>query len=92
MRRGKENGEEGGESVYSQPGIKADGDSRHNTEDGFPSVSKGRVPRNKGRDFQATKGDYQKGLGHAPPCIQLANAKLTGTKNAAEAGIFELGP
>ncbi len=26
-------------------------------------VSKGRVPRNKGRDFQATKGDYQQGWG-----------------------------
>ncbi len=26
-------------------------------------VSKGRVPRNKGRDFQATKGDYQKDWG-----------------------------
>ncbi len=26
-------------------------------------VSKGRVPRNKGRDSQATKGDYQKDWG-----------------------------
>jgi hypothetical protein len=29
-------------------------------------VSKGRVPRNKGRDFQATKGDYQKDWGMHP--------------------------
>ncbi len=39
-------------------------------------VSKGRVPRNKGRDFEATKEDYQKGLGHAPPCIYRANKRL----------------
>jgi hypothetical protein len=37
-------------SVYSQPGIRVDRDSRHDTEEGF-QVSKGRVPRNKGRDF-----------------------------------------
>ncbi len=37
-------------------------------------VSKGRGPRVKGRDFQATKGDYlSKGLRHAPPRIYHAN-------------------
>ncbi len=55
----------GGGSVYSQPGIRADRDSRHNTEEGF-QVSKGRVPRDKGRDFQATKRGYQKDWGMHP--------------------------
>ncbi len=55
-------GRKGGGSVYSPPGIRADGNSRHDTEEGF-QVSKGRVPRNKGRDFQATRGDYQKDWG-----------------------------
>jgi hypothetical protein len=58
-------GRKGGGSVYSQPGIRADGDSRNDTEEGF-QVSKGRVPRDKGRDFQATKGDYQKDWGMHP--------------------------
>jgi hypothetical protein len=49
-----------------------DGDSRHDTEEGF-QVSKGGVLRNKGRDFQATKGGLSKGLRHAPPCIYRAN-------------------
>jgi hypothetical protein len=62
----------GGGSVYSQPGIRVDRDLRHDTEEGF-QVSKGRVPRNKGRDFQATKGGLSKGLGHAPSCIYRAN-------------------
>jgi hypothetical protein len=53
-------GRKGG-SIYSQPGIRVDGDSHHDIEEGFPS--KGRGPRNKGRDFQATKGDYQKDWG-----------------------------
>jgi hypothetical protein len=43
-------GRKRGGSVYSQPGIRADGDSRHDTEEGFQE-SKGRVPRDKGRDF-----------------------------------------
>jgi hypothetical protein len=30
-------GKGGGESVYSQPGIRVDGDSRHVTKEGFPS-------------------------------------------------------
>jgi hypothetical protein len=30
-------GRKGGGSVYSQPGIRVDGDSRHDTEEGFPS-------------------------------------------------------
>ncbi len=30
-------GRKGGRSVYSQPGIRADRDSRHDTEEGFPS-------------------------------------------------------
>jgi hypothetical protein len=51
--------------AYSQPGIRADGDSRHDTEEGF-KVSKGRVTRNKGRDFQATKRGYQKDWGMHP--------------------------
>jgi hypothetical protein len=51
----------GGGLVYSKPGNRVDGNTRHNTKEGFPS--KGRVPRNKGRDFQATKGGYQKGVG-----------------------------
>jgi hypothetical protein len=61
-RWGRGNGnweEKGGGSVNSQPGIRVDGDSRHDTEEGF-QVSKGRIPENKGRDFQATKGDCQK--------------------------------
>jgi hypothetical protein len=70
LRRGtvgreKRDGEErGGRSVYSQPGIRADRDSRHDTEEGFPS--KGRVPKDKGRDFLATKRDYQKDWGMHP--------------------------
>jgi hypothetical protein len=32
----KVKGRKGG-SVYSEPGISVDGDSRHNTEEGFPS-------------------------------------------------------
>ncbi len=48
-----------------------DGNSRHDTEDGF-QVSKGGASRNKGRDFQA-KG-LSKGLGHTPPCIYRANS------------------
>jgi hypothetical protein len=65
LGRGKGNGEERGGSVYSQPGIRADGDSRHDTEEGF-QVSKGRIPRDKGRDFQATKRGYQKDWGMHP--------------------------
>jgi hypothetical protein len=30
-------GRKGGGSVYSQPGIRVDRDSRHDTEEGFPS-------------------------------------------------------
>jgi hypothetical protein len=43
LRRGtveegeKEMGREGGGPVYSQPGIRVDRDSRHDTEEGFPS-------------------------------------------------------
>ncbi len=56
MGKGKrEWGGRGGGPVYSQPGIRVDGDSHHDTEEGF-QVSKGRVPRNQGRDFQATIG------------------------------------
>jgi hypothetical protein len=47
--------------VYSQPGTRVDGDSSTTQRREF-QVSKGRVPRNKGRDFQATKGGYQKGV------------------------------
>jgi hypothetical protein len=61
---GKGMGRKGG-SVYSQPGIRADGDLRHDTEEGF-QVSKGRGPRVKGRDFQATKRGYQKDWGMHP--------------------------
>jgi hypothetical protein len=41
-------GRKGG-SVYSQPGIRADRNSCHDTEEGF-QVSKGRVPRNNFMD------------------------------------------
>jgi hypothetical protein len=41
-------------------------------------VSKGRVPRVKGRDFQAIKkGLSERGLGHAPLCIYCANKRLS---------------
>jgi hypothetical protein len=40
--RGKGNGEEGRGSVYSQPGDGVDGNSRHDTEEGF-QVSKSGV-------------------------------------------------
>jgi hypothetical protein len=58
--RGKGNGEEreGGQYTANQgsewTGIRA------TTQRRDFQVSKGRVPRNKGRDSQATKEDYQK--------------------------------
>jgi hypothetical protein len=40
-------------------------------------VSKGGFPRDKGRDFQATKkGISRRGMGHAPLCIYSANKRL----------------
>jgi hypothetical protein len=52
----------GGWSVYSQPGTRVDGNSRHDTKEGFPSTNKRGFPRGKGRDFKATKRGYQKGV------------------------------
>ncbi len=49
-------------SVYSQPGIRVEGICATKQRRDF-QVSKGKVPRNKGREFQATTGDYQKGWG-----------------------------
>jgi hypothetical protein len=57
-KRGMGRKGEGG-SVYSQPGIRVDRDSRTTQRRDF-QVSKGRGPRDKGRDFLATRGDYQK--------------------------------
>jgi hypothetical protein len=34
-------GRKGGGSVYSQPGIRVDGNSRHNTEEGFQESKRG---------------------------------------------------
>jgi hypothetical protein len=44
----------GGGSVYSQPGIRVDGNLHHD-KGGIPR-KKGESPRNRGRAFQATKG------------------------------------
>jgi hypothetical protein len=61
--RGKGNGEEreGGQYTADQGsewmGIRA------TTQRRDFQVSKGRIPRNKGKDFQATKGDCQKEWG-----------------------------
>ncbi len=40
-----------GGSVYSQPGIRVDGNSCHNTEEGFKVSKRVGGSRNKGRDF-----------------------------------------
>ncbi len=39
--RGKGNGEEKGGSVYSQPGIRVEGNSRHDREEGFQVSKRG---------------------------------------------------
>jgi hypothetical protein len=58
----------GGGSVYSQPGIRVDGNSRHDTEEGF-QVSK-RGDQGVAQGFPSKRG-LPKGLGHAPPYIML---------------------
>jgi hypothetical protein len=57
-------GRKGGGSVYSQPGIRVDGNSCHDTEEGF-QVSKGGVQGIR-VGVSKQKG-ILKGLGQAPP-------------------------
>jgi hypothetical protein len=66
-------GRKGGGSVYSQPGIRADRDRTMTQRRDF-QVSKGRVPRDKGRDFQATRRDYQKDWAFTPVYIYAYRA------------------
>ncbi len=61
--REKGNGEERGWGQYTaNQGSEWTG-IRATTQRRDFQVSKGKGPRNKGRDFQATKGDYQKDWG-----------------------------
>ncbi len=72
MGRGKrEWGAKGGGSVNSQPGIRADGDLHHDTKEGF-QVSKGRIPRDKGRDSKQKEGIIKR-IGACTPCIYHAS-------------------
>jgi hypothetical protein len=56
----------GGGSVYSQPGIRVDGESHHNSEEGFQVSKRGVQGIRIGISKQ--KGII-KGIGHAPPYI-----------------------
>jgi hypothetical protein len=58
----------GGMSVYSQPGIRVDGNSHHDTEEGFQVSKRGVQGIRAGIP---SKGGLSKGLGHAPPYIML---------------------
>jgi hypothetical protein len=62
-------GSKGGEGQYTaNQGSERTG-IRATTQRRDFQVSKGRVPRNKGRDFQATKRDYQKDWACTPVYI-----------------------